>query len=115
MRDHQNLIDDLLTFGSNLFGNALGARHELKAQAMQRGEQIGRMLNLVSREEFDAAFAMLAKARALQDNLDERLQAVEKHLNLRTTNSANKAASKKARASAATNLPSVKKDKRRGK
>lgn len=76
------LLDDLLTLGGSLFGNLVEARHEIKAQAKSRADSLVRKLDLVSREEFDAAFAMLSKARAMQDDLHERLQRIEAHLNL---------------------------------
>jgi BMFP domain-containing protein YqiC len=76
------LIDDLLTLGGSLFGNLVDARHEFKAQAKTHVGDLARKLDLVSREEFDAAFAMLAKARAMQDDLQERIERIEKHLGL---------------------------------
>lgn len=82
MRENQKLIDDVLALGGNLVGNLLGARHEVRAQAGQRIESLLQRFNLVSRSEFDAAFAMLAKARAMQDDLHERLEAIEAHLDL---------------------------------
>ncbi len=123
MRDNQTMIDDLLTLGGNLFGNLLGARHEVKAQVKQRGEQLSQMLGLVSREEFDAAFAMLAKARLMQEELNDRLSVVEKRLNIATPvkksttvkTSPAASAAKSSRQNMKANLPSVKKDKYRGK
>ncbi len=107
MGDNQNVIDDLLTLGGNLFGNLLGARHEVKAQVQQHGEQLSRMLGLVTREEFDAAFAMLAKARILQDEIIGRIEVIEKQLKI--------SPSRKTRSTVKANLPSVKKDKRGNK
>jgi BMFP domain-containing protein YqiC len=80
MRENQKLIDDVMALGGNLLGNFLGARHEVRAQAGQRVESLVQRFNLVSRSEFDAAFAMLAKARAMQDELLERLEAIEAKL-----------------------------------
>ena len=76
------LLDDLLTLGGSLFGNLAEARHEVKAQAKSHVESLARKLDLVSREEFDAAFAMLSKARLMQDDLKERLERIEAHLHL---------------------------------
>jgi len=101
------LLDDLLTLGGSLFGNLVEARHELKAQAKGQVETIARRLDLVTRDEFDAAFAMLAKARAMQEDLQERLERIESHLRLTTP--AKKKNTTKAR------LPSVKKNKRHAK
>jgi BMFP domain-containing protein YqiC len=82
MPTDQNLIDDVMTLGGNMLGNLLGARGELKAQARQRMDALARRLDLVSREEFDAAFAMVAKARAMQEELSERLAAIEARLKI---------------------------------
>ena|ERR1700722_1374593 len=93
---NETLIDDVMTLGGNLLGNMLGARGELKAQARQRLDRLARRLDLVSREEFDAAFAMLAKARAMQDELSERLSAIEVRLKMpRVKSSAKKRRKKK--------------------
>lgn len=110
MRNNQTLIEDMISLGGNVLGNLLGARHELKAQTKQRVESLTRQLDLVTRSEFDAAFAMLAKARAMQEDLHERLVAIEAQLN---PTSARKAA--KPVKSAKTSLPSVKKSKRNSK
>jgi BMFP domain-containing protein YqiC len=101
------LLDDLLTLGGSLFGNLVEARHELKAQAKERVETLARKLDLVSREEFDAAFAMLSKARALQDDLQERLKRIEAHLHLSSAPKKKKAVK--------SSLPSVKQGKNRKK
>ena len=77
MIENRKLIDDLISLSGNVLGNLLGARHEMKAQARERFDHLAKQLNLVSRGEFDAAFAMLAKARMMQEELIERLQAIE--------------------------------------
>lgn len=102
MRDSQTLIDDLMTLGSGLLGQLAEARHELKAQAGGRFGKIAERLDLVSREEFDAAFAMLQKARAVQEDIIRRLDALEGKKTAETSKT------KKAKA-AKRPLPSVKK------
>ncbi|MDP9126895.1 MAG: accessory factor UbiK family protein [Pseudomonadota bacterium] len=104
MRGNQKMIDDLLALGGNVLGNLLGARHELRAQAKQRLGSIAERLDLVSRQEFDAAFAMLSKARAKQDEILERLEVIEANLNL-SSRGKNKKAKKRR-------LPSVKQGNR---
>jgi BMFP domain-containing protein YqiC len=79
---NETLIEDVMTLGGNLLGNVLGARGEFKAQARQRMDMLARRLDLVSREEFDAAFAMLAKSRVMQDELSERLSVIEAKLGI---------------------------------
>ena len=80
MTNNSKLIDDLLSLSGNVLGNLLGARHEMKAQARERFDHLAKQLNLVSRGEFDAAFAMLAKARMMQEELQERMQVIEAKL-----------------------------------
>ena len=82
MQKNHTLIEDMVTLGGNILGSLLGARHEMKAQAKQRIDNVMRQLDLVTREEFDAAFTMLSKARLLQEELNTRLKLIEDHLKL---------------------------------
>jgi BMFP domain-containing protein YqiC len=108
MRDNGTLMNDMLRLGENALGNLLGARHEFGAQARERLGGMARKLDLVSRSEFDAAFAMLAKARAMQEELAGRLEAVEAKLGL--TPAPRKI--KKTKTSPKAGLRSVKQGKR---
>jgi BMFP domain-containing protein YqiC len=108
MPPKKNFVEDMMTLGSGVLSNLAEARHELKAQAKQRAGKVMRELEMVTREEFDAAFAMLAKARDMQENLTARLSRLEAHFKLSSGKS--KVKNKKS------NLPSVKtKAKRRAK
>ena len=98
------LLDDLMTLGGSLFGYALEARHDLKSQAQSKMDGVARKMNLVSREEFDVAFAMLSKARTMQEELNERLKRVEAKLDL-SSGTKNKNQKK-------SSLPSVKQGKK---
>ena len=82
MPTNQALIEDLLKLGENILGNLLGARHEMGAQAREKLGRVAQKLDLVSRDEFDAAMAMISKARLMQEELNKRLTAVETKLNL---------------------------------
>jgi BMFP domain-containing protein YqiC len=99
------LLEDLLALGTDMLSHLANARHELKAQAKTRAEGIARELDLVSCDEFDAAFAMLAKARDMQEDLAARVSRIESFLNL----SSGKITVKTKK----TNLPSVKTMKKR--
>jgi len=101
---NKTLIEDMLTLGGGVLNNIAEARHELKAQAKQRAESVARALDLVTREEFDAAFAMLAKARNMQEEIAARLSRIESHLNL----AKGKTGGKKPVKTQKGNLPSVK-------
>jgi BMFP domain-containing protein YqiC len=82
MKDTKLLLDDLLAFGGHALESLMNARGEWKGQSQKCKDAVTRKFDLVSREEFDAAFAMLAKSRAMQDELSERLSRIEKHLNM---------------------------------
>jgi len=101
---NKSFVEDMLTLGTGVLSNLVEARHELKSQAKNRVGSVARGLDLVTREEFDVAFAMLAKARTTQEELSTRLARIEKHLNLSTTK---KAAPKMVKTKKG-NLPSVK-------
>jgi BMFP domain-containing protein YqiC len=105
MPENSKLMDDMIALGGNLLGNLLGARHEMKAQAKQRLDSLAKHLDLVSRGEFDTAFAMLAKARSMQEELAERLAVVEAKLNLSSTHEIKSRPKRR--------LPSFKKSNRR--
>jgi len=107
MKENRPLIEDMIALSGNILGNLLGARHEMKAQARARLDQLAHHLDLVSRAEFDAAFAMLAKARALQDELAERLAAIEAKMNLSSASEIKSRAKRR--------LPSFKKSNTRRK
>jgi BMFP domain-containing protein YqiC len=82
MRPNRPRIEDLATLGGNVLGHLLGLRHEARTRLKDHFEGFTKQLDLVGRDEFDAAFAMLAKARAMQEELSERLAVLEGHLNL---------------------------------
>jgi BMFP domain-containing protein YqiC len=75
-------LEDLLKLAEQTFDILLDSRNEISAKARAKCEHITRRLGFVSRNEFDAAFAMLAKARATQEELNERLKAVEAKLKM---------------------------------
>ena len=73
MRDNGFLIDDLLKLAETAFSHF---------KSCDKTEGLAQRLNLVGRSEFDAAFAMLAKARLMQEDLRERLEIVENRLGI---------------------------------
>lgn len=107
MRENQTFMEDMMTLGGSVLGNLLGARHELKAQGKERLDSLARHLDLVTRSEFEAAFAMLAKARVLQEELNERLAVLEAKMGI--------SARGKPRPASKRHLPSVKNSNRRRK
>lgn len=104
---NQALIDDVMTLCRSLLGGVADARHELKAQVKEHAENVAKKLDLVGREEFDAAMAMLSKARAAEEDMRDRLNAVEAKLKMSSASATPK--------SMKANLPSVKKGNRRAR
>lgn len=75
-------LSDFLKLGETVLSVLLGTAQELGHKASGKRDTLVRKLDLVTREEFDVAFAMIKKARAQQDSLDKRLTAIEKKLAL---------------------------------
>jgi len=99
--------EDLLSFISDALDHLADAGSNLKAKAKNHATDFARDLDLVGRDEFDAAFAMLAKARATQEDLMQRVLKIESILNL--------SSAKKTVKTKKANLPSVKTKKIRTK
>ncbi len=112
--DKKKLVEDVMTLGNAIVGNVLGARHEIKAQAKEKIGQLTEKLEMVTRAEFDAAFAMLSKARLFQEELIGRLEKLEKRLDVSSPKKASKQTAK-AKKATKVNLPSVKKVMKKAK
>ena len=105
---NKTLLEDILSLGGDALSQLMETRREFKDKfkegAKKRAGSVLRELDIVSRDEFDAAFAMLAKARNMQEDLAERIARIETHLNL----SSAKAGTKKTVKTKTKNLPIVK-------
>ena len=75
-------LSDLLALGETVLTTLLGAGKEIKSHAQDKRDSVVRKLDLVTREEFDAAFAMIKKARAAQSDLEKRLTQIEKKMSV---------------------------------
>jgi BMFP domain-containing protein YqiC len=78
MRHEGSLIDDVLKLGESLLAAFLDTRHDLKQEIVDRVEVFATRFDLVRREEFDALHLMLAKTRAEQSALTEKLESFQK-------------------------------------
>ncbi|GEM_PF-2843948 len=74
MRKQGIMLHDILALAENLIGDLLAARNE-SCTVRQKNDTI-------TRDEFDAALAMIARFRNAQEELQERLSALEAKLNL---------------------------------
>jgi len=77
-------MSDLLKLGETAFSILLGATKDIKSHVSESRDSLVRKMDLVTREEFDAAFAMIKKARQMQSDLDKRISQIETKMNLST-------------------------------
>ena len=85
------LLDDLARLATDAAGVAQGARREVETAFRAQAERFVAGMDLVSREEFEVVRDMAAKARAENEALKARLDAMEEAA---TTASAERAAPK---------------------
>ena len=76
---HQKLIDSLTTPFGQLFENAreLPGQHELQQQVRTLVQSTFSRMDLVTRDEFDAQMAVLARTRELVEKLEKRVTELE--------------------------------------
>ncbi|MEX0922019.1 MAG: accessory factor UbiK family protein [Rhodovibrionaceae bacterium] len=98
MQTQNRLLDDLARVATGALGVATGMRQEVEGRLRAQFERILAEMDLVTREEFDVVKAMAAKARQRQEELEERLAALEAG---RSGGGARKASPKRKKAPAA--------------
>ena len=77
MSGRARVFDDLAGIAGGAVSVLAGLRDEAEAVARARVDAVIRNLDLVRREELDAALTLAANARAGQEALAERLAALE--------------------------------------
>ena len=80
MQSQSRFFDDLARMASGAAGALTGVRGEIEARFRDQLERVLAGMDLVSREEFEAARAMAAKAREEQEILLRRIDALETRL-----------------------------------
>lgn len=80
MQSQNRFFDDLARMASGAAGALTGVRGEIEARFRDQLERILAGMDLVSREEFEAAKAMAAKAREEQEILLRRVELLENRL-----------------------------------
>ncbi len=80
MSDRPRIIEDMAGVAGGALSVLSGIRDEAEALMRSRVEAVIRRLDLVTREEMDAAMAMAARARAGQEAAEARLAAIEARL-----------------------------------
>jgi BMFP domain-containing protein YqiC len=77
---NNRLFDDMAKLMTDAMGAAQGVRREVETVMRAQAERMAHEMNLVSREEFEAVKAMAQKAREENDELRERIAALEARL-----------------------------------
>lgn len=77
MQSENRFFDDLSKMLNGVAGTVAGMGREFEATARERAKDWIGGLDLVSREEFEAAKAMAAEARERVEQLEARIAALE--------------------------------------
>ncbi|GAA4643402.1 accessory factor UbiK family protein [Pontixanthobacter gangjinensis] len=77
MQSQNPIISDLVKLANSAAGTFAGMTREARESARDRMKEAMGGMDFVSREEFDAVKEMAAKAREENENLSERLAALE--------------------------------------
>ena len=80
MQSQNRFFDDLARVASGAVGAISGVRGEIEARVRDQLERVLAGMDLVSREEFEAVKAMVAKAREEQDVLQRQIASLEARL-----------------------------------
>lgn len=99
MQTDNRLFDDLARMANGALNTLTNLREEVESRVRERVERLLAEMDLVTREEFEAAKAMAQKARAEQEELSAKLAALERELQqLKTTKAGSAAAPARRRA-----------------
>jgi BMFP domain-containing protein YqiC len=75
--NRRQVLDDVAKLATSAAGLMQGASREIETLIRQRLEQLLDRMDLVNRDEFDAVKAMAAAARAENEDLRQRVEALE--------------------------------------
>lgn len=77
MQSQNRFFDDVARVASGAIGALAGVRDDIEARLRDQLARALQGMDLVSREEFEAAKAMAAKAREQEEVLIRRIEALE--------------------------------------
>jgi BMFP domain-containing protein YqiC len=80
MQTDNRLLDDLSRVATGAFSALAGVREDIEGRMREQFEKILARMDMVTREEFDAVQAMASRARAEQEALALRVEALESRL-----------------------------------
>jgi BMFP domain-containing protein YqiC len=75
-------FDEIARLMNDAAGVAEGVRREIETMVRTQAERMLRNMDVVTREEFEAAKEMAARAREENERLAERIAALEKKLGI---------------------------------
>ena len=80
MQSQNRFFDDFARVAAGALGALSGVKSEVESRLREQLERVLAGMDLVSRDEFEAVKAMAAKARAEQEDLAKRVEALEARL-----------------------------------
>lgn len=103
MQSDNRIFDDIARVAGGAASAFGSLKDQIRSEIRHRVDTVIANMDLVRREEFDAVSAMAAKARMEQEQLEERLAAIEAKLGIKTkTPAPKKTSAKKADAKKTT-------------
>ena len=98
MQTDNRLFDDLARMANGALNTLTNLREEVESRVRERVERLLAEMDLVTREEFEAAKAMAQKARAEQEDLSAKVAALEQELQQLKTQASSKPSPTRRRA-----------------
>jgi BMFP domain-containing protein YqiC len=80
MQSQNRIFDDFARVAAGALGALSGVKSEVESRLREQLERVLAGMDLVSRDEFEAVKAVAAKARAEQEDLTKRVEALEAKL-----------------------------------
>jgi BMFP domain-containing protein YqiC len=80
MQSQNRFFDDLARVAAGAMGALSGVKSEVESRMREQLERVLAGMDLVSRDEFEAVKAMVAKARSEQEDLAKRMAELESQL-----------------------------------
>lgn len=77
MQTDNRIFDDIARVASGALNALGGVKDEIETRVRERIERLAAEMDLVTRDELDAAKAVAVKARAAQEDLEAKVAALE--------------------------------------
>ena len=90
MQTRNRFFDDIAKVATSAAGTLTGMKGEIEHIVRHKVESFINSMNLVTREEFEVASAMIAKARENQEKLEKKVKVLESKINNKTTRNTKK-------------------------